>query len=1241
MKPDSQQPESEQPARCDEPGERRAGELEREVARLRAQLRAVTGEAARTQARLREAKRALADCRAEAERLRQQTILAENQVTKTRATLSFQLGYLLIHGLKSPSALKQVPRQLRALNQEAKRRRTLARVRIDGLSDPLRQAPIAARPSSPSPTARRAPPRLTLALDGTDASFKGLKVACVADEFTYASFAPECDLRQLSADEWERELEQFQPAFLFIESAWRGQSEAWQGKLAHTNQELVGAVQWCHARGIPTAFWNKEDPVHFETFLNTAKLFDYVFTTDIECIPRYKAMLGHDRVRLLPFACQPSLTNPIEKYSRKDAICFAGAYYARYPERARDLRNLIDALGEHRPVEIYDRNHGKHDPNYRFPPEYQPLILGNLPFDQIDRAYKGYRYALNLNSVTQSQTMFARRVFELLASNTLTISNFSRGLRLLFGDLVIAADDGPEAKRRLAELGADDARLRKVCLAGLRKVMMEHTYQDRLAYVLSTLTGSPVTAPLPSVLVAAYAQSQPEVDSVLGSFARQTQANRRMLLVIGEGLSPAVPADERVRVLRADQAGVAMSTLLREGEWLAGFVGADYYGPNYLLDLVLATRYSHAGAIGKSSHWSRSGSGGLDSSRPGREYRGGEPLAMRSALLHPSTLGNVTLLEWLASLPTRELAGTDTLSIDAFNYCRDGGLTGLSAEHAAAVNDLDGLDGGIAAPELLSRAESLGPEQAAPDATPALTGSELGGYFRAPTGKGLTFSLLDAAWAIESDLPDGTHHYVYARRDLRPEDLGFGRHARFHLDVTPGLNVQLVMLFLDERKQRIGHVVKGSNRNEEAPIPAATHWLRLGVRIYGPGAARINALLLGHRPPRPPRVIARSRLLVLTNHYPAYGDLYRNGFVHTRVKGYAKRGVRADVFRLRDIEVASYREFQNVDVITGSEETLDKLLASGQHQSVLVHFLNEGMWRVLERHLPRARVCIWIHGAEIHPWQRRSFNYESDDQQRAAQAQSQNRTALWQRVLSSAHDNLQFVFVSASMAREVAEDYGVDLQLLPHHIIHNPIDTELFGYLPKPVEQRTRVLSIRPFASRQYANDLSVRAICELANKPYFDELEFRIIGDGPLFERTVEPIAALANVHLERRFLTQDEIAELHRDYGVFLCPSRWDSQGVSRDEAMSSGLVPVTTAVAAIPEFVDARSGVLCPPEDASALARGIAMLYEEPDTFLSLSRAAAARVRSERASHDVIERELGVAGMTTAARAEPGPT
>ena len=45
--------------------------------------------------------------------------------------------------------------------------------------------------------------------------------------------------------------------------------------------------------------------------------------------------------------------------------------------------------------------------------------------------------------------MFARRVFELMASNTLVVSNFSRAMRIQFGDLVISSDDESEIINRI------------------------------------------------------------------------------------------------------------------------------------------------------------------------------------------------------------------------------------------------------------------------------------------------------------------------------------------------------------------------------------------------------------------------------------------------------------------------------------------------------------------------------------------------------------------------------------------------------------------------------------------------------------------------------------------------------------------------------------------------------------------------------------------------------------------------
>jgi glycosyltransferase involved in cell wall biosynthesis len=76
-----------------------------------------------------------------------------------------------------------------------------------------------------------------------------------------------------------------------------------------------------------------------------------------------------------------------------------------------------------------------------------------------------------------------------------------------------------------------------------------------------------------------------------------------------------------------------------------------------------------------------------------------------------------------------------------------------------------------------------------------------------------------------------------------------------------------------------------------------------------------------------------------------------------------------------------------------------------------------------------------------------------------------------------------------------------------------------------------------------------------------------------------------------------------------------------------MSSGLVPVTNAVAAIPEFVDDSCGILAAADDAGGLAAGIEMLYENPLLFEEMSKRAAERVRRQSDSQLIVSRELNL--------------
>lgn len=1057
---------------------------------------------------------------------------------------------------------------------------------------------------------------------------KKLRVAAVMDEFTYSSYKYECNLHQLTPNHWEQELDEFQPELLFIESAWRGKDDLWGSKVGHTSQELRDIVDWCRQRSIPTVFWNKEDPVHFETFLNTAKLFDHVFTTDLDSIHRYKGALGHDQVYLLPFAAQPAVNNPIESYDRKDAFSFAGAYYLKYPERTRDLDDFIDNLSEFKPIEIFDRNFGKDDPNYAFPDDYKPLIVGSLPFEEIDKAYKGYRYAINLNSVKQSQTMFARRVFELLASNTLTVSNFSRGIRILFEDLIVTTDSGKEAVRRLNNLASDEQKARKVRILGLRKVMSEHTYQDRLRYITTKALGySWGQSSLPPVVVVSYVNNSETALTVFKQYRKQRFVNKRLLLITPGGFDTGLicQAADVTCLTASALAEQTWQSLTQPSDWIAPMLAEDHYGENYLTDMVLATRYAPGPLIGKCGHYVWNEAKGLWLKNREQAYKKMASVHARSALIRATVLANVPVREWIIRLHTVRLEHPDALSIDEFNYCRNAGLASLNKQDSAETDDLTGLSQGVSLEELIQRAERIQPLVQKTEEL-ALSAVELATMFGPrPNRSPVQISLDNGCLRVSSTLADGKHEYIYASRDLDVAALALhNSELKFYLDASPGLNLQIVWIFIDAKGQKLNHVVKVGNRNHVLELPTGTAKLRLGLRAYGPGTSEVKSVLLAHRKFEPTELITKAQHLLLTNHYPSYDDLYRNGFVHSRVTAYRERGFNVDVFRLRADQPTSYHEYQDVDVVTGSQEALHRLLSTGRYKTVLVHFLNPAMWEVLRHHIDQIKVVLWVHGAEIHPWYRRDFNYETEQERQVAKMQSDERMAFWRQLLQLAPPNLKLVFVSRYFAEEVMEDLGFRLPSEAYTIIHNPIDDKLFSYQPKPPEQRKKILSIRPYGSRQYANDLSVAAILELSKKPFFQELEFRMIGDGKLFDSILAPLQQFPNVIIERRFLTRQEISELHRHYGVFLCPTRWDSQGVSRDEAMASGLVPITNLVAAIPEFIDSSCGIACPPEDPISIARSIASLALNENLFSKLSFAAKNSVRTTRSQKAIIDLE-----------------
>jgi spore maturation protein CgeB len=577
-----------------------------------------------------------------------------NRIEVVEGSIAYRLGAGIVSIVRAPWRLAGLPRLLLDLFRSMRER--------TNKDDSAERIPLLPADFTWS---FEADPYSSAAL--APVSLSGLRIAAVLDEFSHASFAPECEILQLAPQGFESDLDEFNPHFLLIESAWRGHRDVWRQKIHPVSAELCYLLDCCRRRGIPTVFWNKEDPSHFENFLASAGLFDHVFTTDITCIPRYREVLGHDRVYVLPFACQPSLQNPIEREPRQAAASFAGSWYQRYSERSKEFTRIVDAVAEVMPVDIYDRNAGRGDPSFEFPKRFHPLIKGRLPFSQIDKAYKGYRFGITINTVTSSPSMLARRIYELMACNTVVISNSAVALANGFAELALIHGK-PGFAEELTKVASNEDARHRLQLKALRHVLGGHTMTHRLADMVAKVTGRDYSITAPRIVVFARVRTAEELNSVKAAYSCQSWRQKRLLLLTELGAESHCQS-AGVELLDPADAVNAGVRILQDADWIALFDPRDHYGRQYLTDLALATSYCDVEALGKSRRFSRSRSGEVR--LIGDERYRHAPISPRCSLIQAKSVDRSTLLLLAAG---DGAASTITgLAVDEFNYCENGG----------------------------------------------------------------------------------------------------------------------------------------------------------------------------------------------------------------------------------------------------------------------------------------------------------------------------------------------------------------------------------------------------------------------------------------------------------------------------------------------------------------------------------------------------------------------------------------
>lgn len=368
------------------------------------------------------------------------------------------------------------------------------------------------------------------------------------------------------------------------------------------------------------------------------------------------------------------------------------------------------------------------------------------------------------------------------------------------------------------------------------------------------------------------------------------------------------------------------------------------------------------------------------------------------------------------------------------------------------------------------------------------------------------------------------------------------------------------------------------------------------------------------------------KYLVITPGYPKDGDVANCAFVHSRIINYKKVLDDISVFSFkRKVKYNKYT-YEGINVIEGNETELEKILLKNEYDKILIHFADRKNMNIILKNRKKAKLLIWVHGVEALGWYRRLFLLDIRHIKAYIKYIINNTLQLkmMRNLIINHQDIIKFIFVSEWMKNVLEHDTATKGKIKNYAIIPNVIDEEIFKYNKKDDIQRFNILSIRSFETKKYANDIIVKSILELSKKNNFDRYNFSIYGKGKLFKKTVKPLLQFKNVKIEERFLNKNEIVEEHKKNGIFLAPTRQDAQGVSMCEAMSSGLVPVTSKNTAIPEFVkDKEDGYLT--NNYKELAQSIEKLGDNKKIFLEMSKNSSSHIKEKCGRNVVIAKEL----------------
>jgi glycosyltransferase involved in cell wall biosynthesis len=194
-------------------------------------------------------------------------------------------------------------------------------------------------------------------------------------------------------------------------------------------------------------------------------------------------------------------------------------------------------------------------------------------------------------------------------------------------------------------------------------------------------------------------------------------------------------------------------------------------------------------------------------------------------------------------------------------------------------------------------------------------------------------------------------------------------------------------------------------------------------------------------------------------------------------------------------------------------------------------------------------------------------------------------------------------------------------------VVPNGIEVEHFAGNTAPTirEGARRLLCVARLVE-QKGQDILLRALP--AVRAAAGPIVLTLLGDGPERARLQSLAASLGIAEAVRFGGVVPDVAPYLAEATVFVLPSRYEGMPLALLEAMAAGVPVVASAVPGNRDVVqDGTDGILVPPGDPDALARGLVKILTNREMAARLAVAARVSVAARYSVESMAERTLGV--------------